>query len=62
MQTNDRRPNDRRQTDRRNSLSGGCIDIERRVAVQRSYKDRRGDQLWKFSWLRTSLSRQLSGA
>ncbi len=61
MQFNDRRSTDRRQIDRRNSPLGGYKDSERRVLGQRSYTDRRTDRHWKFSWLRMSLSRQLSG-
>lgn len=56
-----RQTTDRRARDRRSYESNGYDKAERRSGMRRAYVDRRGDPFWRFSWLRASISQQLSG-
>jgi len=51
---------DRRNPDRRDPMPAPYSLTERRETNRRSYLDRRNDQMWRFSWLRMSISQQLA--
>ena len=51
---------DRRRADRRDVEPENSGRLERRGLSKRNYEDRRSDQYWRFSWLRSCISQQIN--
>jgi len=56
-----RQIDDRRKPNRRRSSLASYDRADRRNAIRRSYMDRRDNPVWRYSWLRISVSQHLLG-